>query len=295
MINVACWQYPLERLASLDAWREKLDAGIALAAARNASLCIVPEYASMELTQLLPATGLDTQLVELQALLPDYLAAYAEASRRHRVAIIGGSFPERLADGRYVNRLRVHTPGGDAIVVDKLQMTRFEAESWGISPGAGQTLVQLGPIKLGVAICYDSEFPLIVRRLAAAGANLIAVPSNTEALAGYYRVRVACQARALENQCFVAQVPTVGQAPWSLAVDSNVGAAAIYTPSDRGFPADGILAIGPLSEPHMLVTELDLGLVDAARSDGLVLGHRDWDLPAHLAGDVATVTASRAP
>jgi predicted amidohydrolase len=287
--TVAAWQYPIEPLASIAAWRGKLDAAIAEAAARGAGLCVVPEYAAMELTSLLPAAAQATlagQLAALQPLHPEYVAAYAAAARRHRIAIVGGSFPVELAPGRFVNRLFVHGPTGAAVAVDKLQMTRFEHERWGISPGRGQAVISLGALRLGVAICYDAEFPLLVRRLTAAGAQLIAVPSCTDALAGYHRVRVACQARALENQCYVVQAPTVGHAAWSIAVDDNVGAAAVYAPPDHGFPPDGVVAIGPLSEPHLLIAELDLALVDAARADGAVLGHRDWDAPAHLTGEV---------
>lgn len=289
-VRVAAWAYPIEHLASFDAWRAKLDAGVAAAARAGAALLVVPEYASMELTSVLPAADqatLATQLPALQALLPGYLEAYAAAARTHAITIVGGSFPERMPDGTYRNRLRVHGPAGDAVVIEKLQMTRFERELWGISAGTAQAVIDVGHgLRLGVTICYDAEFPLIARRLAQAGANVIAAPSCTDALAGYYRVRVAAQARALENQCYVIQAPTVGTAPWSLAVDDNVGAAAVYAPSDRGFPADGIVAIGPLSEAHLLVAELDLALVDAARADGLVLGHRDWESPGHLVGDV---------
>ncbi|HVK89776.1 MAG TPA: hypothetical protein VM513_36895, partial [Kofleriaceae bacterium] len=120
---------------------------------------------------------------------------------------------------------------------------------------------------------------LIARRLVAAGANVLAVPSCTDALAGYHRVRIAAQARALENQCYVIQAPTVGLAPWSIAVDENVGAAGVFAPSDRGFPADGVVALGALDRPEVLVTELDLARLDDIRADGQVLGHRDWDLP----------------
>jgi len=294
MTRVAAWQYPIEQLASFDAWQAKLEAGAAASAAGGATCLIVPEYAAMELTSILDAAAqasLDAQLAALQDLLPRYLQAYDDAARRHRIAIVGGSFPERVSSSEYRNRLRVHTPRGSTLV-EKLQMTRFEREQWGISPGTAQAVVTLGPLRLGVAICYDSEFPLIARRLAIAGANAIAVPSCTDTLAGYFRVRVACQARALENQCYVIQVPTVGRAPWSIAVDDNVGAAAVYAPSDRDLPADGIVAIGPLSEPHLLFADLDLSLVEQARRDGLVLGHRDWELPAHLSGVVASVDLS---
>ncbi|MEO8700862.1 MAG: nitrilase-related carbon-nitrogen hydrolase [Kofleriaceae bacterium] len=293
-MKIAAWQYPIEHLASFDAWRAKLAAGIADAAARGARVCVMPEYAAMELTCLLDRdaqANLATQVIALQELLPDYLAAYADAARTHRIAIVGGSFPERIGD-RYHNRLRVHGPSGSATIVDKLQMTRFERELWGIAPGSAQAVVELGPLRLGIAICYDAEFPLIVRRLVEAGANAIAVPSCTDTLAGYHRVRVAAQARALENQCYVIQAPTVGLAPWSIAVDENVGSAGVFAPPDRGFPPTGVVALGPLSESHLLIADLDLALVDAARADGAVLGHADWSLPAHLAG--TTITTTRA-
>ena len=59
-----------------------------------------------------------------------------------------------------------------------------------------------------------------------AGAWLILVPSCTDTVAGYERVRLAAAARAMENQCFVAMAPTVGAAPWSGALDVNRGAGA---------------------------------------------------------------------
>jgi predicted amidohydrolase len=277
-LRVAAWQYPIERLASWDAWLAKLEAGLADAAARDARLCVVPEYAAMELTALTPAQTLAAQVDALQPMLPAYLDAYARLARRHDLVIVGGSFPERLASGEVRNRARVHA-GDDAIVVEKLQMTRFERERWGVAAGAGQAVIDLGFARLGVAICYDAEFPLVVRRLVAAGAELIAVPSCTDSAAGYHRVRVACQARALENQCYVVQAPTVGQAPWSIAVDEDVGSAGVYAPPDRGFPDDGVVAVGPYCEAGWVVADLDLELVADVRRDGQVFNHHDWDRP----------------
>ncbi len=285
-LRVAAWQYPIERLASWDAWLAKLEAGFAEARGRGAALCVVPEYAAMELTSLTGGDDLAAQLDALQPILPRYLDAYAALARRHGLAIVAGSFPERLASGEVRNRLRVHTPGG-AAVVEKLQMTRFERERWGVAPGRAQTVIDLGAYRLGVAICYDAEFPLVVRRLVAAGADVIAVPSCTDTPAGYHRVRVACQARALENQCHVVQAPTVGTAPWSIAVDENVGAAGVYGPPDRGFPDDGVIALGAYCEPGWVIADLDLDAIARVRGDGQVLGHRDWDLPGHLAAPVA--------
>jgi predicted amidohydrolase len=268
VIRAAAWQYPIEQLASFAAWRAKLARGVAEAAAAGAALLVMPEYGA------------------LQRLVPDYLAALAEAARAHRIAIVGGSFPERVG-AVFHNRLRVVGPRGEAVLVEKLMMTRFERERWGIAGGSAQAVVELGgDLRLGVAICYDSEFPLIARRLCEAGANVLAVPSCTDTLAGYHRVRVACAARALENQCYAIQAPTVGSAPWSIAVDENVGAAGVFAPCDRGFPDDGVVALGPLDRPHLLITDLELARLDEVRRDGQVLGDRHWAEPAHLAGTV---------
>ena len=50
--------------------------------------------------------------------------------------------------------------------------------------------------KLAVLICYDSEFPLLARAAVDAGAEVLLVPSCTDSLHGYWRVRLGAQARA---------------------------------------------------------------------------------------------------
>jgi predicted amidohydrolase len=139
---------------------------------------------------------------------------------------------------------------------------------------------------LGVAICYDSEFPLLVRRQVAAGANLILVPSCTDTLAGYHRVHLSCRARALENQCFVVQAVTVGDAPWSIPLDRNVGAAGVYGPVEQSVFPDGVVAQGKLNQSGWVYADLDLDAIARARREGQVHNHQDWDLAAHLEGTV---------
>jgi predicted amidohydrolase len=284
VVRIAACQYPIEAIGSLSAWQTKVGRLVGEAADGGAQIIVLPEYASMELTSALPDRDqgdLARELAGMQAFLPAYIEEHDELATRHRVVLVAGSFPER-AQGGYHNRARIHRPDGDSLVVEKLQMTRFERERWGIAPGSGQLVVETAVGKLGVAICYDSEFPLLVRRLVAAGAEIIAVPSCTDSAAGYHRVRVACQARALENQCVVVQAPTVGVAPWSIAVDENVGAAGIFGPPDRGFPEDGVIAIGERDRPGWVMADVDLDVIAAVRADGQVLNHRDWDLPLHV-------------
>lgn len=298
-LTIACCQYPIEPVGSLAAWRRKLDEMLASAVADDAKLCLFPEYAAMELTSALPGgqedvlerdeagtrAELTAQLEALQPLAKDAHGVLAELARRHQMWIVGPSLPIAVSDG-YRNRASVVAPSGAAIFVEKLQMTRFERELWGVSAGTGQVVVEADFGRFAVAICYDAEFPLIARRLAEAGAELLLVPSCTDALAGYHRVRVAAAARALENQMIVATAPTVGTASWSLAVDSNVGAAHVFSPPDRGFPSDGSIANGELNRPGWLMSTFNLDDVHRVRREGQVLGYLDWSRPEHATGVV---------
>ena len=112
------------------------------------------------------------------------------------------------------------------------------------------------------------------------------MPSCTDTLAGYYRVKVGAQARALENQCYVIQSPIVGEAAWSPAVDVNIGSAGVYGPPDRGFPDDGVIAIGPLNAPCWLYAEIDPAKVAEVRENGAVRPFRHW--PESVVGGIET-------
>ena len=105
---------------------------------------------------------------------------------------------------------------------EKIIMTPFERD-WGISPGGPLRVFETAIGNIAVAICYDCEFPLLTRALTEAGAEILLVPSCTEKISGYHRVRTGTKARALENTIAAVQSPTVGDAPWSPAIDFNAG------------------------------------------------------------------------
>jgi predicted amidohydrolase len=132
-----------------------------------------------------------------------------------------------------------------------------------VVPGGPLRVFDTALGRIGVLICYDAEFPLLGRALIEAGVEILLVPSCTEALSGYSRVRIGAMARALEGQCVVVHSPTVGPAAWSPAVDMNTGAAAVYGPPDLGFPETGVLAQGELNAPGWVTAEIDRASVAA--------------------------------
>lgn len=281
--RIAVAAYDIDFLVNWEAYETKIRRWFREAGDGGARFLVFPEYFSMELASLFPSdiySSLPRQLEALQDVLQRFLELFAGCAKEHGVYVVAGSFPVRIAPARFRNRSFFVRPDGTWDSQDKLQMTRFESERWSIE--AGETIetfvTEYGTI--GIDVCYDGEFPLIARKQVEAGATLIIVPSCTDTLAGYYRVRVGAQARALENQCYVVQSSTVGAVPWSEAVDVNVGAAGVYTPIDYGYPDDGVLAAGALNVPGWLFADIDLASIERVRTHGQVFNHRDW--AAHL-------------
>lgn len=278
-IRAAAAQYDISDLQSWSEYEAKITHWVERAVAQGAQLLLFPEYFSLELTALFgneKEGTLARQLAALQESLPNFLALFRQLAKAHQVYILAGTFPVRVAEG-FRNRAHLLGPRGAMVFQDKLQITRFETEQMRLRSGDDIKVFDTDFGKLGINVCYDIEFPLIARYQIEAGAKLLLVPSCTDSLAGYHRIRIGCQARALENQCYVLQAATVTCAtPRSKATQIRMGAAAAYAPPARGFPDDGILSIGKINEPQWVFTDLDLEAIDKVRQTGDALNYQDW-------------------
>ncbi|MDX2290220.1 MAG: carbon-nitrogen hydrolase family protein [Hyphomicrobiaceae bacterium] len=277
-LTVASAQYPIGEPTSLFEWQDKIAQWVADGAATGADLLVFPEYAAMEQAacfgrEVARDLGASMRAVAEQA--GARVAFHVELAAQHDVHILVGSGPVLAADGRFLNAAQLVTPGGLVGEQTKLIMTPFE-RAWGISPGGPARAFDTALGRIAIAICYDSEFPLNVRAMAAAGAELIVVPSCTERLSGYHRVRTGARARALENQIACVTSPTVGNAPWSPAVDINTGAAGIFVPSESGVSDTGVLAEGALNEPGWVTASIDLSGLRKLRDGGEMRNFVDW-------------------
>jgi predicted amidohydrolase len=261
----------------VDAWAARLDAEVAFARAAGAELLVMPEYAPLELAAG-DAPDLAAELASAVAAAPAALEVARAVARRHRVWLLPGTLPMRL-DERIVNRAPLIAADGGVAFQDKHVMTRFEAEEWGITAGAPPAVFATPWGTIGIAICYDVEFPSLVRAQVEAGAWLVLVPSCTDTAAGDHRVRLAAAARAMENQCFTAVAPTTGEAPWCGTLDVNRGTAAVYGPVDHGFADDGIVAIGAHDAGDWLFADLDPARIARVRQEGAQRNHLTWPPP----------------
>ena len=276
-VRIAAAQYPLDRFAHLDDYRDKLAQWVAKAANDSAQLLVFPEYGAMEFAGADAASNgnLARSLAAAADAIEVMEAAHAELARRHGVYILSASGPCRHPDGRITNRSKLFGPSGVYGSQDKLMMTPFE-KAWGISPGDTLCVFDTALGTIGAAICYDSEFPLLVRSMCEAGADIILIPSCTEFLSGYHRVRTAALARALENGCVTVQSPTIGEAPWSPAVDRNSGIAGIFVPSEHGMSDTGVVADGQFKTPQWVTATVDLARLKHVRTHGEMRNTRDW-------------------
>jgi predicted amidohydrolase len=106
------------------------------------------------------------------------------------------------------------------------------------------------------------------------------VPFWTDTKNAYQRVRYCSQARAIENECYVAIGGSVGNLPHAENMDIQYAQAAIFSPSDFAFPHDAILAEATPNTEMTLIADVNLDLLKQARSQGAArnLAHRRLDL-----------------
>ncbi len=179
------------------------DEALERAKAAGASLVVFPELADVRY-------DLDAAGVRTADAMRQWLRGVQASAQRHAVAVVVGGVEVRDegrydtawvvdARGRVVDRYRkIHLFGGGA---------RSEAEVF--RAGQEPVICDVAGIRVGLLICYDLRFPEHARRLRAAGAELLV------ACAAFPRERSAhwtllLQARAVENQCYVAAANLVG-------------------------------------------------------------------------------------
>ena len=277
-ITIAAAQYPIGEPQSLAEWETKIEAWVTAGAKTGAKLLVFPEYAAIEQAACFGPTtysDLDITLEKVAELAASRVAFHARLAKEHDVHILVGSGPVKKADGRFVNSAQLVTPSGQVGEQEKIIMTPFERD-WGVTGGTPLRVFETALGRIAILICYDSEFPLLARALVEAGADVILMPSCTERVSGYHRVRTGTRARALENTVVTVQSPTVGDAPWSPAVDHNVGAAGIYVPPEHGVSDDGTLAEGVLNAEQWVVATADLAALYRLRTTGEMRNFADW-------------------
>jgi predicted amidohydrolase len=152
----------------------------------------------------------------------------------------------------------------------KLHVTPDEASYWGMKGGDVLKVFDTDAGKIGILICYDVEFPELGRILAEQGVNILFVPYWTDTRNSFLRVMRCSQARAIENECYVAISGSVGNLPGIENMDIQYAQSAVFSPSDFSFPPDAVVAEATPNAETTLIVDLDLDLLKKIRKQGTV-------------------------
>ncbi len=237
----------------------------------DVDLLVLPELYVLELLHLEPKlreVDVPEYLVQYQKALDEWFVRIADSSG---MILVGGSYFRRQFDG-IVNATVVAEPHQPLRFGTKNNLTTYEREVWRLVPGSG--LVKPHRPRIGVTVCYDSEFPEAGRALAEAGVHVHCVPAYTETRHGFQRVRWSCLARAIENQYFVIHSSLVGDLGRE-PVPSTYGSAAVLAPSVLPFPESAILSETALGDEGLAIANLDFSAMEDARSHGDVRNFND--------------------
>lgn len=210
------------------------------------------------------------------------LATYTEALRKkftefavsYNVNIIAGSMPF-LENGKLYNISYLCRRDGTWESYRKIHPTPSEVHAWGMVGGNRIQVFDTDCGKVGIAICYDVEFPELARMYAEQGMKILFVPFLTDTQNGYMRVRLCAQARAVENECYVVMAGCVGNLPRVNNMDIQYAQSAIFTPSDFAFPTNAIKAEATPNTEMTIIADVDMTLLNELHHHGSVQNIKD--------------------
>ncbi|MDX1809624.1 MAG: bifunctional GNAT family N-acetyltransferase/carbon-nitrogen hydrolase family protein [Sulfurospirillaceae bacterium] len=211
---------------------------------------------------------------ELAKYTDDIVKRFSELSISYNINIITGSMPE-MKDGNLYNVGYLCRRDGSIERYEKLHVTPDEVKIWGMQGGNSLKTFDTDCGKIGILICYDSEFPELSRLLADDGMDILFVPFLTDTQNGYSRIRHCSKARAIENECYVALAGSVGNLPNVHNMDIQFAQSAVFTPCDFAFPTNGIKAEATANSEMVLIADVDIDLLTELNNFGSVTNLND--------------------
>ena len=275
-VRVATVQLQMRGISKIEEFEAQIEYFVDVAADYRCDFVVFPELftlqlLSMEQKPLPPADG----IARVAEYTEWYEALMHGLAVRYNINIVGGSHPNRVGPDEIRNTAYVFLRDGQVYRQDKIHPTPDEVYWWNIRGGDRVAAIDTDCGPIGVLVCYDAEFPELARHLIDQGAMILFVPFCTDERRGYLRVRYCCQARAVENQCYVVLSGVVGNLPNVENMDIHYAESCILTPSDLPFARDGVAADTAPNTEMIAFADLKLSDLRIARSEGSVRNLRD--------------------
>lgn len=274
IVRLGLIQWQMRPLNNLEALFEQAEFFIDAVSGYGSDFALFPELFTA------PLMADYNHLSEAEAIKE--LAKYTEAIRKkfqeyaisYNINIVSGSMP--FQEGGHVYNVGfLCRRDGTYEMYRKIHITPNEVFHWGMTGGNVIQTFDTDCGKIGIIICYDVEFPELSRLMADEGMNILFVPFLTDTQNGYTRVKNCAQARAIENECYVAVAGCVGNLPKVNNMDIQYAQAAVFTPSDFAFPSNGIKAEATPNTEMTLIVDVDLDLLKELHEHGSVNTMKD--------------------
>ncbi len=263
-------QWKMRRFESFDDFMQQVEFFVDTVSDYKADIILFPELLNAPLIHTYEGNNPPEAMRMLAGYTENMRQAMTEMALSYNINIVTGSVPQIQEDGKLYNVSFLCRRDGTWDSQEKLHITPEEATAWGFSGGHELKIFDTDVGKIGILICYDVEFPELARLQALKGVKLLLVPFWTDTKTGYLRVRRCAQARAIENECYVAISGSVGNIPKVETMGIQYSQSAIFTPSDFSCPHDAIAAEATPGIETTLIANLDLDLVKEIRAMGSV-------------------------
>lgn len=267
--RVGLVQWGMRSFKTFDALCEQIEFFIDTVAGYHSDFVLFPELFNAPLmadfnhqTEAEAIRSLANYTEPLRDKFIDYAVTY-------NINIITGSMPF-IRKGELYNVGYLCRRDGSIERYSKIHVTPNEVNAWGIVGGHTLKVYDTDAGKIGILICYDSEFPELSRLLALDGMEILFVPFLTDTQNAYTRVKCCAQARAIENECYVCIAGGVGNLPKVHNMDIQYAQSAVFTPADFSFPTNAIKAEATPNAEMVLVADLDLDALKKLRLHGSV-------------------------
>lgn len=268
-VRMGLVQWQMRSYGSIKELSEQIEFFVDAVSGYEADFIMFPEYINAPLMAEYNHLSEADAIRKLAGYTDTMRDLFSEYAINYNINIITGSMPE-VRDEKLYNIGHLCKRNGEIEKYEKIHITPSEVSAWGMAGGNKIKTFDTDSGKVGILICYDIEFPELSRLLALQGLDILFVPFMTDTQNGYSRVRNCAQARAVENECYVAVAGSVGNLPKVHNMDIQFAQSVVFTPCDFAFPTTGIKAEATPNTEKILVVDVDLDLLKELHSHGSV-------------------------
>jgi predicted amidohydrolase len=274
VVRMGLVQWQMRPYKTFDDLIEQVEYFVDAVSSYRCDFVLFPEYFNAPLMSEFNHLSEPEAIRRLARYTPQLRDKMKSLAIQYNINIISGSMPE-LEDDVLKNVGFLCKRDGGHEKFEKIHVTPDEKKVWGLTGGDIIRTMDTDCGKIGVLICYDVEFPELSRIMAEQGMKMLFVPFLTDTQNGYSRVAHCAQARAIENECYVAIAGSVGNLPNVHNMDIQYAQSMVFTPCDFAFPANGIKAEATPNTEMILVADVDLDLLRELHEFGAVKNLKD--------------------